>query len=70
MLNLYWGNGVIFYAKKNKHRFDIAVVSKTVNIVTKGKTTMLKNFNIIIYRAEEGGYWAICPELKNTLTAP
>ena len=29
---------------------------------------MLKNFNIIIYKAEEGGYWATCPELKGCNT--
>ncbi len=25
---------------------------------------MLKNFNIIIYKAEEGGYYSECPVLK------
>ena len=29
---------------------------------------MLKNFNIVIYKAEEGGYWATCPALHGCNT--
>jgi predicted RNase H-like HicB family nuclease len=29
---------------------------------------MLKTFNIVIYKAEEGGYWATCPALHGCNT--
>ena len=29
---------------------------------------MAKTFNIVIYEAEEGGYWATCPALRGCNT--